>query len=190
MSKKEQDIKSVLKVAGWYEGRSLKSKIENTLVYQILPKKVQEFYCEFGDLTIHAENKIETMIINTTHFNDQKVFDYHSSLIYKIQDEIDLSKSEDLYYYSTLVGTHLYPIGRLIEHNTLLMDENGNFYIIDFIPQLIWVSNNTFDALSIIIFGLGRFGIFNEHNMKWMFAKDEELLYNPPINPLLTENPW
>lgn len=56
MDKKEL-FRTTLINAGWHEGRSIKSEIENTPFYKMLPPKIQDFYCEFGGLTLHAENK-------------------------------------------------------------------------------------------------------------------------------------
>ncbi|MFH6989455.1 SUKH-3 domain-containing protein [Flavobacterium collinsii] len=186
-----EDFTSVLMKAGWYEERSIKNKIENTIVYELFPKKIQDFLCEFGELTIHAENKIETMTIDIEYLDDKKAFDYQSSNIYKFDDEIDLSEDRSLnYYYSALIGIQLYPVAELIEQSTVMMDEHGNFYIIDSIPQLIWVSNKTSDALAKIIFGLRDIAIFNEHTLEWMTQKRKELDIILPKNSILKKNPW
>ncbi|MDW8851245.1 SUKH-3 domain-containing protein [Flavobacterium sp. MMLR14_040] len=191
MMNEEEDFTTVLINAGWYKGRTIKSKIENTILYEILPKKIQNFLCEFGELKIHAENRIATMIIDTGYLDNKKAFDYQFSNIYKLDDEIDLSDDRSQnYYYSTLIGTQLYPVAKLIEQSEVLMDENGNFYIIDSLPQLIWISNETFNALIKIIFGSGDVAIFNEHSMEWMTPLGKELNQNLPINPILKNNPW
>lgn len=187
----EEDFTTVLRNAGWYKERSIKSKIKNTILYEIFPKKIQDFLCEFGELTIHAENKIDTMIIDTEYLNNKKAFDYQSSNIYKLHDEIDLSDDRSQnYYYSTLIGIQLYPVAKLIEQSTVFMDENGNFYTIDSLPQLIWISNETFDALTKIIFGSRDVAIFNEHTLEWMAPLGKELNKILPINPILKNNPW
>ncbi|WP_433829519.1 hypothetical protein [Flavobacterium anhuiense] len=84
----------------------------------------------------------------------------------------------------------MYEIAGLTENNTVLMDENGNFYIIDFIPQFIWVSDNAFEALVKIVMGSGDMYILNEHTMKWMPPVGKELPHPLPINPLFEDNPW
>lgn len=185
------DLKTTLINAGWHEGRSIKSKIENALLYQIFPAKIQNFLCEFGELTIHAENKIETIIIDIDHLNNKKVYDYYSLNIYKLHDEIDLTENKDQdYYYSALIGAQLYPVAELIEQSSVMMDEHGNFYIIDSLPQLIWVSNKNFDALNKITFGLRDIAIFNEHTLEWMTQVGKELEIILPVNPILKKNPW
>ena len=185
------DLKTTLINSGWYKGRSIKSKIENTVLYKILPTKIQDFFCEFGELTIHAENKIETMIIDIEYLNNKKAFDYQSSNIYKLHDVIDLSDDRSQnYYYSTLIGTQLYPVAELIEQSSVMMDEHGNFYIIDSLPQLIWISNKTFDALNKITFGLRDIAIFNEHTLEWMIQVGKKLEIILPVNPILKKNPW
>lgn len=84
MDKKEL-FRTVLTNAGWYEGRSIKSEIENTPFYKMLPPKIQDFYCEFGDLTLHAENKIETMKIHFKIFNNPEAIKYYNTEGYKIR---------------------------------------------------------------------------------------------------------
>jgi hypothetical protein len=191
MSNNQEDLKTTLLDAGWYDGRSIRKNIANTLLYKIFPAKIQDFLSEFGDLKIHAENKIETMTIDTSHMDSKKVFDYHHFNVYKIGDKIDLSEDKSLvYYYSTLIGTQLYPVAELIEQCTVMMDENGNFYIINFLPELISVSNSTSDALTKIIFGSRGMAILNEDTLEWMPPIGKELEYTLPINPNLKINPW
>lgn len=188
---RKNDLIMVLKNAGWNEKRTIKNKIENSTLYEIIPAKVLDFLCEFGELTIHAENRLETMSVHSSNFDYKKAFDFYSLNTYKIGDEIDLSEDKDQdYYYSALIGLHLYPVAQLIEQNTVMMDELGNFYVITFIPELVWISNETFDALDKIIFGSSDVAIFNEHTMKWMAPIGKELSFFPPVNKKLTKNPW
>ncbi|MCM0666538.1 SUKH-3 domain-containing protein [Flavobacterium tyrosinilyticum] len=189
MDKKEL-FKDALINAGWYEGRNIKNEIENNPLYKILPPKIQDFYCEFGGLTLHAENSLETMIINIDHFRNEKVVECNNFETYRINDEIDFENDDLEYYYSTLIGTQLYYVAGLIENNSVHMDENGNFYIIDFIPQFTWVSDNAFEALTKIVVGSAYMYIFNEHTMKWMPPAGKELPHPLPINPLFKDNPW
>jgi hypothetical protein len=191
MDDTKENFIHVLKDAGWHQGRNIKSKIEDNPLYKLFPKNVQNFFCEFGGLTLHVENKFEIMAIYINHFSNPKAFEYYDSNTYRINDEIDLGKDDLTYYYSTLIGLQLYPVAGLIEHNTVLMDENGNFYIIDFIPQLIWISNNTFDALVKIVLGSSDISILNEHTLTWMAPVGKELNHILPLNPLFRENnPW
>jgi hypothetical protein len=189
MDKKEL-FRTTLINAGWYEGRSIKSEIENTPFYKILPPKIQDFYCEFGGLKLHAENMLETMIIYIDHFSNSRIIEYYNLETYKINDEIDFKNDDLEYYYSTLIGTQLYCVGGLIENNTVHMDENGNFYIIDFIPQFTWVSDNAFEALVKTVMGSMDMYILNEHTMKWMPPRGKELPRPLPITPLYKDNPW
>lgn len=191
MTYDKEDLITVVTNAGWHKGRNIGSKIENTILYKMFPKKVQDFLCEFGDLKIHADNKIQTITISTNHFNNKEVFDYHNDNAYKLNDKIDLTDDRnENYYYSVLIGLQLYPIAKLIEQSTLLMDENGNFYVINFIPELIWISNDTFEALSKITFGSMDVAIFNEHKMQWMVPAESNFLHTLPVNYIFKENPW
>lgn len=180
----------VLNEAGWYKNRTIKTQIENTILYKIFPKKVQDFLCEFGNLIIHAEDKLETINTDTSYLNDTTLYNYYLNS-YQLDKKIDLTKNNDLeYYYSTLIGFQLYPVADLIEQSIVLMDENGNFYVIDSLPQLIWISDETFDALAKITFGTRDIAIFNEHNLEWMAPIEKELNRALPINPILKKNPW
>ena len=131
------------------------------------------------------------MIIDTSYLSNKDALDYQSSNIYKLHNKVDLSENRSLnYYYSTLIGIQLYPVAELIEQSNVFMDENGNFYTIDSLPQLSWISNETFDALTKITYGSKDIPIFNEHKMKWMAPVEKELNHILPVNPILKNNPW
>jgi hypothetical protein len=187
----ENDLKSILISAGWYEGRNTGAQLEDTPVYRIVPQSVISFVTEFGSLKINNDKALDQVeVVGADYFNSLEVYNYIKLNSFNNSDRIDTTNENDEYYYSALIGKQIYFVARLKEGNNLMMDEDANFYILTFIPEFIWIAKKAEVAIHRILFGFNAPLLLNEQTLKWVPSVGEKLSYDPPLNDTLQSNPW
>ncbi|MBF7089933.1 SUKH-3 domain-containing protein [Flavobacterium sp. ALJ2] len=187
---KQNEIIDILKKVGWKETRDISSQIRNIPLYELLPQPVNDFISNFGGLKITKDVFEEINIIGIDFFNNSIASEYYEQNTFHPSKDIDIANKNDEYYYSVLIGRQIYFIAKLKEGNSLMIDEDGRFYLHTFIPDFFWISNNAIQAFEKILFGSDDVLILDEENLKWIPPSGKEILYQPPLNNKLTKNPW
>ncbi|MFK7061509.1 SUKH-3 domain-containing protein [Flavobacterium oreochromis] len=191
-SKEQNKIMEILYEVGWNEERSIESQIKDTELYKLFPKKVIDFILNFGGLKVGGNNLFEEVsIVGVDYFNNSNVLEYIKENVFSPTEDIITSNENDEYYYSVLIGRQVYFVATLKENNTLMMDEDGRFYVHTFIPDFFWIANNPIDAFVQLLIPSNNSVILNERSLQWLPPIGKELpLYELPLNNRLTKNPW
>ena len=106
-------------------------------------------------------------------------------------EDIITNNENDEYYYSVLIGKQICFVAKLKENNRLMMDEDGRFYLRNFISDFFWIANNPIDAFEQLLFGTNNSVLLDETNLEWVPPIGKELPFqNLPLNDKLTKNPW
>lgn len=114
------DVENQFKKAGWFEGRSVKSKFDKISKIDQYPQFLKDFLYEYGDLIVptsakHAKGTLKLNSITSGFFNE-------NSLI-------------NIQYYGNI---KTYAIGYYdLDNTTLECDETGKVYMSGDFPCLI-----------------------------------------------------
>jgi SUKH-3 immunity protein len=191
----------ILTKAGWHSHRKTIPNV--TTIPPCYPKKVLAFLSEYGQLKLHGDpiysgrGRVTFLSIITKEYCLAEYQSIYETPKFKLLNPIDISEEEDtVYYFSTLVGTPLYPIASQVISNQadspILMDKWNNFYIISQLGDLCWLARDAMECFEKMLFGTDHPPtlVLNEDKLVWQPPVGQILFYSPPINPQLTENPW
>jgi hypothetical protein len=190
-------FKKILKQAGWFENRSEFIICYDQLV-KILPEEVLRFissYCNLKVQSFSPDGKVwqEIEFFPDTVFCDlylkQGIGDFKTDLLEK--SDIIRGNEDEVFYYSQLLGTQLYPVADLKEQGLLLIDCNANVYDRNFLPQLNWVGKGFEEGLMNTLFGTKNYCALDDTNMVWVDRDGKLTDLDLPLNQNLKQiNPW
>ncbi len=189
-------LKEYLQKAGWFENRTIANKIAHLPLIGILPKSVQQFFFEYGELTIQStftngELNQQIRFPDITFFSNPILIEYYSNDLYAINKPIDYSKGENdqHYYFSVILGRPLFAVANLDEQGIMFVDEQLNVYEQNFLGDFLWVGKNIVQGLENLLFRSGEMYMLDEAKLKWNPWIDN--VDYPNLNPNLNGvNPW
>lgn len=150
------EVWELLKKSGWHEGRDVKDSLEIPLEeFPNYPPFALNFLYEFGGLKINgSKNNIASVGIN---FSPNRA-------IYENLEDGTFS------YFSKLVKTQLYPIGKTFESEYLAIDSKGNIYTLG--DYCIWLATNLDEAIEKLLLGdFSQWKQLDEDTGEWLNNK-------------------
>ncbi|NIG55723.1 SUKH-3 domain-containing protein [Chitinophaga sp. Cy-1792] len=186
-----ENLEMVLKAAGWYEGRNIRSTLANTLAFHMYPENVQAFLSEFGELHIKSAGIVygDYQIPGIKQLNDVSFVNNVKRDIYLTGNEWDKNNQSDVYYYSLILGVQLHDVGHIKTCGPIYLDDKGNFYLHDFLNNLYWVADAAPVAFAKLFFGSIDMAIF--HEGKWRISPETNLdISHLPVSPDYDKIDW
>lgn len=193
----KNNFKEILRQAGWFENRR-----EFMVCYDqfatILPKNVLHFISNYSNLKLQLytpDGKLwqEIEFYSATVFCDLYIRQKIGDIKMEITEELDIKRGneDEVFYYSKLLGTQLYPVANLREQGLLLIDCYLNVYDRNFLPQLNWIGKGFEEGLMNTLFGTKDYCAFDDTNMVWVNREGKPTDLELPVNENLKQiNPW
>lgn len=145
------EVLALLKQAGWFPGRNVGDMVDypSDVAY---PLDIQMLLNEYGKLFVRSTGAGVNMGRNSIDFDPSWA-------------EQESSEDGKLHYYSSVIGTTLYPLGYVPDESLMLcIDSDHKVYMAG--DYLYWVGNSFAEGISNILLGVsGR--RFRESTGEW-----------------------